>query len=124
MREAPSVRFLPDGRRMHFHDGPIDLILEAFGAIKEVAAARHAAAQRFATVLNELCEELPLLRSAMRPGSRFPSGSVARRMADAVLTFSARSFITPMAAVAGAVAEEILQSMTSAASLSRAYVND
>jgi uncharacterized protein len=124
MREPASVRFLPDGRRMHFHDGPIDLILEAFGAIKEVAAARHAAAQRFATVLNELCDELPLLRSPMRPGSRFPSGGVARRMADAVLAFSACSFITPMAAVAGAVAEEILQSMTSAASLSRAYVND
>jgi uncharacterized protein len=124
MKEWPSVRFLPDGRRMHFHDGPIDLIVEAFGEIKEVAAARHAAAQRFATVLSELCEELPLLRTPMRPGGKLPSGSVARRMAEAVLPFSARSFITPMAAVAGAVAEEILQSMISAASLSRAYVND
>jgi len=124
MKEWPSVRFLPDGRRMHFHDGPIDLILEAFGEVKEVATARHAAAQRFATVLNELCEELPLLRTPMRPGGKLPSGSVARRMAEAVLPFSARSFITPMAAVAGAVAEEILQSMISAASLSRAYVND
>src|SRR5216683_1004277 len=33
-------------------------------------------------------------------------------------------FITPMAAVAGAVAEEILEVMTAAAKLSRAYVND
>ena len=34
------------------------------------------------------------------------------------------TFITPMAAVAGAVAEEILQSMTANAQLSKAYVND
>src|SRR5216683_7337395 len=33
-------------------------------------------------------------------------------------------FITPMAAVAGAVAEEILETMIAAAKLSRAYVND
>jgi len=45
-------------------------------------------------------------------------------MADAVAPFAARHFITPMAAVAGAVAEEILAAMTNAATLSRAYVND
>lgn len=33
-------------------------------------------------------------------------------------------FITPMAAVAGAVAEEVLEAMVSEADLSRAYVND
>jgi ApbE superfamily uncharacterized protein (UPF0280 family) len=109
---------------MHFHDGPIDLILEAFGAIAEIAAARHAAAQRFATILDELCDELPLLRAAAQPGGKLPSGCVARRMAQAVAPFAIHTFITPMAAVAGAVAEEILQTMTSAASLPRAYVND
>ena len=124
MREPPVLRFLPDGRRMHFHDGPIDLVLEAFGAPAEIEAAYRAAAQRFVGLLDELCEELPLLRSAARIDGAQPAGPVARRMADAVAPFAARCFITPMAAVAGAVAEEILAAMTNAALLSRAYVND
>jgi hypothetical protein len=45
-------------------------------------------------------------------------------MATAVAPYATQTFITPMAAVAGAVAEEILQAMTSVADLDRAYVND
>ena len=51
-------------------------------------------------------------------------GSVARRMQTAVAPFAARIFITPMAAVAGAVAEEILGVMCAAAPLRRAFVNN
>ena len=40
--------FLPDGRRLHLQDGPIDLIVEAFGRADEVRAAYAAAASRFA----------------------------------------------------------------------------
>ena len=109
---------LPDGRR-HFHDGPIDLILEASGPL--ATQAYDAAAARFATILDELCLELPRLRSASGPR---PEGVVARRMADAVAPFASERFITPMAAVAGAVAEEVLTTMTEAAPLERAYVNN
>jgi hypothetical protein len=45
-------------------------------------------------------------------------------MLSAVRPFAEAHFITPMAAVAGSVAEEILNAMTNAAVLSRAYVND
>jgi ApbE superfamily uncharacterized protein (UPF0280 family) len=45
-------------------------------------------------------------------------------MFDAVSPYFPQNFITSMAAVAGAVAEEILQAMTSAATLEKAYVND
>jgi ApbE superfamily uncharacterized protein (UPF0280 family) len=45
-------------------------------------------------------------------------------MAAAVRPYASQIFITPMAAVAGSVAEEILAAMNSAAQLSRAYVND
>ncbi len=124
MREAPQVRLLPDRRRLHLHDGPIDIILEAFGGIREVKTAYRAAAQRFVTVLDELCEELTFLRQPARPGSPSPRGIIAQRMFAAVLPHSRANFITPMAAVAGAVAEEILDAMTSAANLSKAYVND
>ena len=119
-----QIKFLADGRRLHLHDGPIDLIVEAFGAPREVSAAYRAATERFVTVLDELCRELPLLRQAARGSTAPATGVIARRMRAAVAPYSERTFITPMAAVAGAVAEEILGSMTSAASLSRAYVNN
>jgi ApbE superfamily uncharacterized protein (UPF0280 family) len=51
-------------------------------------------------------------------------GVVAQRMQHAVAPFAADTFITPMAAVAGAVAEEILGAMGKAAPLRRAYVNN
>jgi ApbE superfamily uncharacterized protein (UPF0280 family) len=124
MREPALIRFLSDGRRLHLHDGPIDIILEAFGAATEVHAAYGAAARRFTTILDELCSELPLLRQPARPDGPRLEGVVARRMAAAVVPYAEQTFITPMAAVAGAVAEEILGAMKSTAELSRAYVND
>src|SRR5438093_12437975 len=45
-------------------------------------------------------------------------------MLHAVMPYAAKTFITPMAAVAGAVAEEILSTLTATADLARAYVND
>jgi ApbE superfamily uncharacterized protein (UPF0280 family) len=124
MRVPPQIRWLPDGKRLHLSDGPIDLIVEAFGDQDQIQNAYRAAATRFVTVLDELCRELPLLRKPMLLDSVLPTGVVARRMADAVAPFASRCFITPMAAVAGAVAEEILAEMTSASYLTRAYVNN
>ena len=121
MPRALSQR-LPDGR-LHLQDGPIDLIIEAFGDAAEIAGAYVAAERRFASVLDELCGELGLLRAEAGTAGR-PRGVVARRMLDAVLPYAADGFITPMAAVAGAVAEEILGAMQAAAVLSRAYVNN
>ena len=118
-----QIRLLPDGHRLHLNDGPIDLIIEAFGATNHIQLAYRAAAVRFVTVLDELCAELPLLRREPNAGC-WPTGVIARRMAGAVMPYSPETFITPMAAVAGAVAEEILQAMTNAATLDKAYVND
>ena len=124
MNRKPQIGILPDGRRLHLHDGPIDLIIEGWGKPACIASAYRAASERFSTVLDELCSELSYLRSQCRPENGWPSGTVARRMVAAVMPYSSQTFITPMAAVAGAVAEEILETMTSAANLSRAYVND
>lgn len=115
---------LPDGRRLHLHDGPIDLIVEAFGSLREVEVAYRAASARFVMVLDELCGELSYLRRACSPEVVWPQGAVARRMVAGVMPYAAECFITPMAAVAGAVAEEILAAMVAAAALSSAYVND
>jgi ApbE superfamily uncharacterized protein (UPF0280 family) len=115
---------LADGRRLHLQDGPIDLIIEAHGSEASVVAAYHAAARRFDGLLDELCGELPLLRQAADPTRNTLRGRVARRMHEAVAPFAADHFITPMAAVAGSVAEEILGAMLNATRLERAYVND
>lgn len=124
MKPRAQIRLLEDGRRLHLHDGPIDLIVEAFCESDEVAAAYRSAAKRFVNVLDELCGELAFLRQAARARGPIPSGVIARRMVAAVTPYCERRFITPMAAVAGAVAEEILGVMTAAAKLSRAYVNN
>jgi hypothetical protein len=62
MNSRAQIRLLPDGRRMHLQDGPIDLIVEAFGAPSEVEKAYRTACTRFETVLDELCSELAFLR--------------------------------------------------------------
>lgn len=124
MNSRAQIRMLPDGRRLHLQDGPIDLIVEAFGRREDVQYAYQAACARFVNVLDELCSELAFLRTACSAESEWPRGSVARRMTAAVMPYAAEVFITPMAAVAGAVAEEILAAMLAATELSRAYVND
>jgi ApbE superfamily uncharacterized protein (UPF0280 family) len=103
-------------------DGPIELIVEAFGTLDQVKAAYIAASHRFDGLLAELVEELALLRAPT--GKAVPRGVVARRMHEAVSPFAIEGFITPMAAVAGSVAEEVLAAMTRAADLRRAYVNN
>lgn len=123
MTRLPQIALLSDGRRLHLQDGPIDLIVEARGRADAVRAAYEAAAHRFTGLLDELCAELPDLRAAAGKQTSL-KGVVARRMHAAVAPFAADCFITPMAAVAGSVAEEILAAMLGAATLDRAYVNN
>jgi ApbE superfamily uncharacterized protein (UPF0280 family) len=124
MKRLPQIALLPDSKRLHLQDGPIDLIVEAKGKEADVRAAYEAAAQRFTGLLDELCAELGELRMAADPARCSLEGVVARRMHAAVAPFAANHFITPMAAVAGSVAEEILGAMLGAARFDRAYVNN
>ncbi len=124
MTRLPQISLLADGKRLHLQDGPIDLIVGAVGSAADRCAAYDAAARRFTGLLDELCTELPLLRQAADPARCPLQGVVARRMHAAVAPFAADHFITPMAAVAGSVAEEILSAMTEVARLERAYVNN
>lgn len=112
---------LPGGR-LHLQHGPIDLVIGAFGASAEIARAHDAARECFVDVLPALVSELSLLRSPLGTLPPPLAGPVARRMLDACWPYRAQ-FITPMAAVAGAVADHVLAAMT-VASLERAYVND
>lgn len=120
-RRAP----LFDGR-WHFQHGPIDLVIAADGAAVEVGSAHEAAWARFATILDELVVELPLLKRAIVKravdGDRGLRGRVARRMWHACAPHSAR-FITPMAAVAGSVADEVIACYRRSG-IERAWVNN
>lgn len=118
-----QVGLLPDGKRLHLRHGPIDLVIEAFGAPEEIWAAYEQAISGFADVLPMLVKELSLLRAMLtdaRPLAHFP---VVQRMVAACWPHRA-AFITPMAAVAGAVADHMLRIMLEGRCLDRAYVND
>ncbi|MBN8756969.1 MULTISPECIES: UPF0280 family protein [Variovorax] len=107
--------------RWHFNHGPIDIVAEAHGDPYAVAAAHDAAWARFVHVLDELVRELPLLRLPVTEKMR-PRSVVARRMWDACAAFSPM-FITPMAAVAGSVAQELV-AFYERPGIERAWINN
>ncbi|MCL6707135.1 UPF0280 family protein [Pseudomonas sp. R2.Fl] len=131
---GPAAYYLdghPDGR-LHLQHGPIDLVIGVDGpadfAPVQRQAAYEAAHARFQTILEELVAELPLLKQPAVSGAAEPKGPVARRMMAAVRPFADMHFITPMAAVAGSVADEMLAAMLAAFPADdrpeRVYVNN
>ena len=95
--------------RLHLQHGPIDIIAHV-DAPEEVRKRLYtSASNRFSTVLVELVAEMDLLKqpwSADLPDSK---GGIAQKMCFAVR--GSDIFVTPMAAVAGAVADEVLEAM-------------
>jgi uncharacterized protein len=114
---GPQITRL-SGNRLHLNHGPIDLVLWAEGG--RAAQAYGQAICRFEHLLEELVAELPSLRSSAPKPLR---GPIAQVMAAAVAPFRP-VFITPMAAVAGAVADAVLAAMCKDTGLTRAYVNN
>jgi ApbE superfamily uncharacterized protein (UPF0280 family) len=108
-------------RRLHLQHGPIDLVIEAFGA--DAVRAYEQAVARFQDILSVLVAELVELRQPLNAAHPLFRGPVARRMAAACWPYR-DVFITPMAAVAGSVADEILAAMLDGPQLTRAYVNN
>ncbi len=108
---------LLSGDRLHLQHGPIDLVIGC-DAQKERAFA--AAKARLSTILAEVMDDIELLRRANGPA---PKGRVALKMWHAAQ--GQLGFVTPMAGVAGSVAETVLEAMLQAApSMKRAYVNN
>ena len=110
---GPQVTHLGDGR-LHLNHGPIDLIITAEGPDR--VCAFEAAIDRFSGMLEGLAADLDSLRKPLKSRRKTTSSlhlrePTANRMIRAVRPFSG-TFVTPMAAVAGAVADEIVASMT------------
>ena len=125
--------------RWHFQHGPIDIAIGAEGVAAAVDAAHEAAWLRFETVLDELVAELPALRSRVLGPCPLRGtdvdcplrgtdvdcplrGQVAQKMWWACRPHHAE-FITPMAAVAGAVAQELIGAYARPG-VQRAWVNN
>lgn len=123
MAGAPHAALLPDGKRLHLQHGPIDLVIGANAEPSEVRRAHAQARERFDDLLAVLVAELALLRQSVCEARQQPVGSVAGRMTDAVWPHRA-TFVTPMAAVAGAVADEMLAALVKGCDLRSAYVNN
>ena len=120
-----AAALLDGGSRLHLNHGPIDLIVSADpGEPGARDAAFDAARDRFGSILEELAGELPHLRADLREDPAIPTGSVAIRMDRAARKFLSGAFLSRMAAVAGAVADEMLSVLCAAAPLKRAYVNN
>ena len=111
---------LPDGR-LHLQHGPMDIVIGADGDTEAVREAHADAGQRFRGLLDELVVELPALRAPIARGSPL-RGPVARRMGQAVWPYR-DVFVTPMAAVAGAVAQELV-AFYQCPGVRRAWVNN
>lgn len=121
---GPAAWLLDDGTRLHLQHGPIDLIIDAVGSAPQVQQAFKQAATAFQSVLDTLASQLSTLRKNYQPqdGAVF-KGAVAKRMRSAVRPYSEFQ-VTPMAAVAGAVADHVLSCMIDNCELDRAQVNN
>ena len=125
-----SYRWLRKHHRLHLQHGPIDLVIQADGVESERRLAFEQAISFFDTVLTNLVADLPLLRTPISSRSMAYdscelkcSSAVAKSMHAAVRPF-ADQFVTPMAAVAGSVAQHTLANMCQNRVLSRVAVNN
>ena len=126
MRMHAQRRLLNDGR-WHFQHGPIDIVLQLAGERQACADAIEKTWQRFEQILPELVSELFYLRQAVSDlhDHEFKH-PVAQRMhrATAQAAFaSPDGFVTPMAAVAGSVAQELLPYLAQPG-VDKAFVNN
>lgn len=112
-----------EGGRLFLQHGPINLIVRAGGPAPAVEDAYEALTGAFPDWLGALVEELPRLRSPESPRLALPTGPIARRMAAAVRACRV-GFVTPMAAVAGAVADEAAAVLAARPGVEHAYVNN
>jgi ApbE superfamily uncharacterized protein (UPF0280 family) len=110
------------GNRLHLAHGPIDLVIRADGPSASVERAYRAAGAAFAGLLESLVAVLPRLRAPVGSAAGLPPA--ARLMQAATAPLATDLFVTPMAAVAGAVADTVMTAIRAVPGIERAYVNN
>ncbi len=109
------VAWLPDGKRLHLKEGALDLIIQAFGRPPEVGRAYDACIERARALTVELTEDLPLLQAG-----KAAAGAVGQRILAACKGLD----VPGLAALHGAVADELCAAMAAAGKVERAFVNN
>ena len=123
--QGSVAALLDDGEKLHLQHGPIDLIIGVDGENKDDRLhAFRLAAKRFESLLEGLTTELDYLRMELGKKDWIPQDPVANRMVVATTSFYHSNFLTPMIAVAGSIADEILESILKLKTIKRAYVNN
>lgn len=126
--DKPQISWLSDQhsqkQRLHLQHGPIDLLISADGEEEEKKLAYQQAIAAFENVLMTLVTEINLLRSPVHGDKPRPKGEIASNMWSVAFQYASKQFITPMIAVAGAVADYVLQAMQKGRLLKRASVNN
>jgi len=112
--------FIEEDNRLFLQHGPINIVLEAFGIDKNLAYRN--VKKYFETILDELVLDLELLKKEVVLNRKF-NNKISQSMQDATERF-APTFITPMAAVAGSIADNILRVLINDTNLEKAYVNN
>ncbi len=111
------------GARLFLQHGPINLVVRAEGRASAVKTAHRSLMDAFPAWLGELAAELPVLRAPAHSLAGPPRGPIARRMYRAVRPHRGE-FVTAMAAVAGAVADQALAVLAAVPGVERAFVNN
>lgn len=126
-------RWLSPGHKLHLQHGPIDLVIVIDDSESKRQAGFAAATKAFDGLLESLVSHLGLLRSEVVVDPFGEQSTIhaadaklcttARQMIEACVPF-ARFRVTPMAAVAGAVADHVLGSIVATVHPRRAWVNN
>ncbi|MFL2818078.1 MAG: hypothetical protein ACJ0BR_00325 [Candidatus Puniceispirillales bacterium] len=106
--------------RLFLQHGPINIVLEALGIDRSLAYTY--AKKYFETLLDELVLDQQLLKKKVVLNRKF-NNKISQSMQNATEKFIP-SFITPMAAVAGSIADNILRVVINNTNLEKAYVNN
>ena len=109
-----------EDNRLFLQHGPTNIVIEALGIDKSLAYLN--AKNYFETLLEELVLDLTLLKKEVVLNTKF-NNKISQSMQDATERFIP-SFITPMAAVAGSIADNILKVLINDTHLEKAYVNN
>ncbi len=106
--------------RLYLEYGPTNLVVEAFH--KDNQKIYKYITKNIDQMLRELSLELSKLKKKTKKNTHFKS-QIAKKMNDSTQIFLPR-FITPLASVAGAISENLLDKILSKFDLEKIYINN
>ena len=106
--------------RLYLEYGPTNLVVEAFH--KDKQKIYNYIIENIGEMLSQLSLELAKLRENTKENTRFKS-EIAKKMNDSTKIFLPR-FITPLASVAGAISETLLDKVLSKFNLKKIFINN